>query len=54
MEFKAKVKNEEPGIMLKQKQEVLIQNEAKRERTGIFLKLKQEIVDKSAAQIVNK
>jgi len=44
------IKSEEPGILLKPKEEVGVKSEG---AAGIVLKQKQEVVTKSAAQILN-
>ncbi|KAL2243020.1 replication protein A 70 kDa DNA-binding subunit B [Sesamum indicum] len=51
-EYKAEVKTERSGIVLKQKQEMDVGSEVKTE--GIVLKPKEEVVAKSAAQIVHE
>ncbi|KAK4436969.1 Replication protein A DNA-binding subunit B [Sesamum alatum] len=53
-EYKAEVKTEGSGIVLKPKQEMGVESEVKSEAKGIVLKPKEEIVAKSAAQIVHE
>lgn len=45
------IKSEEPGILLKPKEEVGVKSEG---AAGILLKQKQEVVTKSASQILNE
>ncbi|KAK4382729.1 Replication protein A DNA-binding subunit B [Sesamum angolense] len=53
-EYKAEVKTEGSGIVLKPKQDMDIESEVKIEAKGIVLKPKEEVVAKSAAQIVHE
>ncbi|KAL0415942.1 UNVERIFIED_CONTAM: Replication protein A DNA-binding subunit B [Sesamum latifolium] len=53
-EYKAEVKTEGSGIVLKPKQEMDVESEVRSEAKGIVLKPKEEVVAKSAAQIVHE
>ncbi|PIN00420.1 Single-stranded DNA-binding replication protein [Handroanthus impetiginosus] len=53
-EFKADLKTEESGIVLKPKQEMAVESEVKSVVSGFVLKPKQEVMAKSAAQIVHE